>query len=98
MTLEQLSSKLKVQFCSPLLFVYKKLNKINFKETISTLNVNPFMTLQYSQSGVRRGNKKTVSFFLSFFFFNIMMPKGNFVSLEAPLSGKLNGTNCSFDF
>lgn len=94
MTLEQLSSKLKVQFCSPLLFVYKKLNKINFKETISTLNVNPFMTLQYSQSGVRRGNKKTVSFF----FFNIMMPKGNFVSLEAPLSGKLNGTNSSFHF
>ena len=62
MTLEELSSKLKVQFCSPLLFVHKKLDKINFKETLSTLNVNPFMTLQYSQSGVRRGNKKTVSF------------------------------------
>lgn len=94
MTLEELSSKLKVQFCSPLLFVYKRVNKINFKETISILNVNPFMTLQYSQSGVRRGNKKS---FL-YIFFNIMMPKGNFVSLEALLSGKLNGTNCSFDF
>lgn len=65
MTLEELSSKLKVQFCSPLLFVNKRVNKINFKETISILNVNPFMTLQYSQSGVRRGNKKfPLHFFL----------------------------------